>query len=1220
MIDPKIEVSLDPQPKGTCSSGSLSSAQTGSHIDCRDRSVAQTIPVVGTDFSLHYASRETAGSAPANSNLGLFIAPTDLPDMYGKIIKIDATLSVGGRSLTKSYDINAPSLLQSLSPTFEWDGTDSNGNPLNGTQLGEATVTFHMERGPMGQSNVQLYRKIPAYIGRSDQLDRFGLGGWSLSAYHQFDKSTKMLFLGMGARTPIEDPKSTATYVPNAQGVINVPSIDTSEIYQFDENGLHLATYDSLTGAKIYTFSHDSAGLLLSIQDRAGNSTTIQRDGSGRFSGITSPYGRVTTISLDPSGYIASITNPRSETTQFTYHSGSQTGLMATFTNAKGRTKSYSYDSSGYLVSATDFKGNVKDITFYSEINPSNGSHTSRTFFSSPLGRMTIYETSASSMTNTYPDGSREQLTVSPDGYVKDFVDTTGTSYRMEYKADPRFAERFYLTKSTVHIPQTSNTVYNRSYIQSDPGDPLSLESFQTEVEKEGLGLFRKTYTRSTNTLLTTTPSGRTITESFNSLGLTSSLRIGNKAPWRFIYDPRGRISKVKRSTRVSSYKYNARGLVASYTDALGQVTKYTYTLADRLKTITLPNSKVITFHYDRNGNLNWLLPPNEQLYRYTFDKKDLPVTNLEPIVAGATTQWNWSYSADDELTRVIHPDLSLLNYSYDSYGRLSSVSGPNILKTYNYNYRGQIASIQSQNNDLLSFQYIGRYPTKYEWSGSVNGTVGFTWGSHDRIASVSVNGQPVADYQFTPEGEVAVVNNLSVVRSPSTGFITSTKVRSVRAKFTYNSFGESVTELNTLGGVDFLESNYTRDGLGRIIGISRVADGVTTNKTFTFDSIGQLLSETTDGVVTSAFSYDANGNRFTSGGNEVYDEHDRLISNSEWMFTYSRNGFLTKKTHRISEESIDYLYDNLGNLLQVRQENGAVVEYVVDGLDRRIQRKVSNAFTDAFIYQDKLKPIAQLNEDGSVRATFIYGTKYNSPDLIVKNGITYRVIHDHLGSPIFIVDTRNNEVVQKMTFDTWGKVLEDTNPGFQPFGFAGGLYDSTTGLLRFGARDYDPSIGRWLNKDPITFDGGWNLYAYSNNDPVNFIDPDGLRPDDPAFWPAPQGAIEPAPEGVAIGAAAGIVGGAAVMCAGEALGVATASRAITPAADAILKYIGPGGKLIRNKAGDIVLMSKDGLKKVRFDIKRPQPHNNPHSHVEEIINGTWHKSGPIYPKNVPPN
>jgi RHS repeat-associated protein len=69
----------------------------------------------------------------------------------------------------------------------------------------------------------------------------------------------------------------------------------------------------------------------------------------------------------------------------------------------------------------------------------------------------------------------------------------------------------------------------------------------------------------------------------------------------------------------------------------------------------------------------------------------------------------------------------------------------------------------------------------------------------------------------------------------------------------------------------------------------------------------------------------------------------------------------------------------------------------------------------------------------------------------------------------------------------------DDTCPGFQPFGFQGGLYDRDTGLVRFGARDYDPIIGRWLTKDPLGFEAGINFYAFCGNDPVNKIDPFGF-------------------------------------------------------------------------------------------------------------------------------
>jgi RHS repeat-associated protein len=116
-----------------------------------------------------------------------------------------------------------------------------------------------------------------------------------------------------------------------------------------------------------------------------------------------------------------------------------------------------------------------------------------------------------------------------------------------------------------------------------------------------------------------------------------------------------------------------------------------------------------------------------------------------------------------------------------------------------------------------------------------------------------------------------------------------------------------------------------------------------------------------------------------------------------------------------------------------------------------------------------------------------------NVPKYMTTSAGTFRIIHDHLGSPRLVVDTTSGAVVQRMDYDSFGQVLNDTNPGFQPFGFAGGLYDRDTGLVRFGARDYDPSVGRWTNKDPVLFDGGWNVYEYVEGDPVNYYDPDGL-------------------------------------------------------------------------------------------------------------------------------
>ncbi len=202
------------------------------------------------------------------------------------------------------------------------------------------------------------------------------------------------------------------------------------------------------------------------------------------------------------------------------------------------------------------------------------------------------------------------------------------------------------------------------------------------------------------------------------------------------------------------------------------------------------------------------------------------------------------------------------------------------------------------------------------------------------------------------------------------------------------------------------------------------------------------------------------------------------------------------------------YDYDPLGDLRSVDLPDGTRIEYVVDGLHRRVGRRVFDAqgtltSEKYWLYKDQLNPIAELDGQGHVTKRFVCGSRPHVPDYMVtydQSGAetgTYRLVCDHLGSVRLVVDISDGSVVERMRYDAFGNVLEDTNEGFEPFGFAGGLYDASTGLVRFGARDYDPRVGRWTAKDPLGFGGGdSNVYLYAGNDPNNLIDPTGL-----AFW-----------------------------------------------------------------------------------------------------------------------
>jgi len=188
------------------------------------------------------------------------------------------------------------------------------------------------------------------------------------------------------------------------------------------------------------------------------------------------------------------------------------------------------------------------------------------------------------------------------------------------------------------------------------------------------------------------------------------------------------------------------------------------------------------------------------------------------------------------------------------------------------------------------------------------------------------------------------------------------------------------------------------------------------------------------------------------------------------------------------------YNYDVLGNLKTVFEPGVGLIEYVVDGRNRRIGKKVNGILVQGFLYQNSLNPIAELDGSNNLVSRFVYASHTSVPDYIIKRGITYRVIVDHLGSPRLIVNIATGDIAQRMDYDEFGNVTKDTASGFQPFGFAGGIYDHDIGLVRFGARDYDAIVGRWAAKDPLGHSrGDANLYEYANSDPVNDVDPSGL-------------------------------------------------------------------------------------------------------------------------------
>ena len=314
----------------------------------------------------------------------------------------------------------------------------------------------------------------------------------------------------------------------------------------------------------------------------------------------------------------------------------------------------------------------------------------------------------------------------------------------------------------------------------------------------------------------------------------------------------------------------------------------------------------------------------------------------------------------------------------------------------------------------------------------------------------------------------------------------------------------------------------------GRITAKQETVEGVTHLYEYSYDLRGRLIEEKKDGTAVGHWVYDGNGNRLADtarGKTGTYDDQDRMLTYGAASYTYTAHGELRTKVE--GGLTTSYTYDVLGNLTRVELPDGRVIEYLVDGLGRRVGKKVDGVLVKGWLYRSQLQPVAELDGAGNVVARFVYSTRVNVPDYMIKAGSTYRFVHDHLGSVRLVVDAATGVVAQRIDYDAWGRGLSGADPGFQPFGFAGGMSDPDTGLVRFGRRDYDAESGRWTSKDPLRFDGGdTNLFGYLVGDPVNWLDATGRNPI--AVGGAAVGALITGLEiGAALAAAAGLAYGA---------------------------------------------------------------------------------------------
>ncbi len=899
-----------------------------------------------------------------------------------------------------------------------------------------------------------------------------------------------------------------------------------SAVHYFGLDGRHLRTRDPLTGAVLYSFGYDPAGRLLTITDVNGDVTTITRDGSGVAQGIVGPFGQTTSVTFE-NGLLKTASLASGVYTMSYSTDTSTVGLLTDFVDPALHDHAFHYDGTGRLDKDTDPESNYQTLTAAPIVGQTRA--VTRT---SPELRRTVYTNTSQNSGASQRDVTASDLTHSTAATDSSLVITTytnpdGLARQATVSADPLLKLIApYLARATDVLPVSglARSVTGMRYVNPSNFNPPSVtgtwvDSVSVNGKPGSVRSFINTG-GATNTLQLKSPEGRISQVTVDALGRVMAVAAPGVQAVEYMRDTHGRVLTRKQKNRIWSFGYDPSGRLSFVRDTLGRMTQFKYDAADRDTQQILPDGRAVGFRYDLVGNLVSLHPPGTPLHEFTYKKTDFNTRYMPPALVGVdSTASRFEYNKDGQLTRMVRADGADVNLSYNSQkGRLDAITiARGVLNLGYSSTTGQVTSITSPDGVTLTYGYDGPLVTSEQWSGGIPGSQAVTLGRKYNIdfrdSVETLTSASDISYTYDNDGLLKSAGILTCHRRSVDGAIDSSHVSSISGAIECSlDYDPDYGDLSNLRyrhstqGVLFQQS-LARDVLGRITHLSELAFGTSREWRYSYDNAGRLYGvllgvggATPETLAT--YGYYDNGNRSRvvhfSGNVPMsidsahYDLQDRLKDFGTAQVTYTAAGELKTKIAS-GGATTSFAYDELGNITSVRLATGDSVKYVVDGANRRVGRKLNATWTNGWIYENTLRPAAELDANGAIINRYIYGANGLSPSLLIHGGATYRVITDYLGSVRGIVDIATGAVAQSRTYDPWGELMASTGGSFQSLGYAGGLADTATGLVRFGARDYFPAAGRWTARDPLGFRGGSSSLAeYADNDPVDAVDPTG--------------------------------------------------------------------------------------------------------------------------------
>lgn len=825
---------------------------------------------------------------------------------------------------------------------------------------------------------------------------------------------------------------------------------------EYDEAGRVIRQTDANGHVVTLTYTENQT----TTTDANGNVTVYTYDDQYRTTKIEHPNGKVEKMSYDENNNLV-------EDDDYTYTYDAN-GNVLTQTRRDGAVRSYQYNSANRVTQIMEFDETVTSMQY------SDNGDLVEMIYADGSVEIYIYDGLHRVISHTNTNGDTEKFQY--EGAVAtQITDFNGNVYQLSYNAMNQ------LIATTAPDGTITRTMYNAAGVMvgqqaADGGyteyslnkvgnvvrvtDPMGYASdfvydgmynVLSGMDPQG-GILSYTYDGNGNTITKTDSEGNVTSYTYDCMNRLLKTVEATGATTTYAYDLDGNlIETVDANGNTTSAVYDTvLALPLSSTDAMGNVTVYTYDRNGRPLTITYPDGTsliyaydslgrmveftdetgmVSRFTYDGQGNILKLVENGKRVYTYTYDPNGNLQSSTDPMGGKVT----YSYDCMNRCVEMTNQLGAHTRYSYDAAGRIieQEDAAGNVVSVM-YDLNGNTTKVTAANGGetICNYDELGNLISQKDALGNITN---YSYDKLQRLTGITDALNGVTSYTYDAQ------NNLTQV----------TDAMGYDASMVYDAVGNTL-EVRLHNGDT---TTFAYDAMNRVV---KTTDAAGLVKTYTYDTMGRVLEVSDNTGSRIKYAYDDFGRLLSQtdviGRSEVYayDEFSQVIrvigtDKNETAFTYDDLGRLTSVTDA-EGKTTSFAYDAVGNLLKQTGADGKVYTYAYDLLNRVVSA-VDPIKAETKYQYDSESNLTDVTDGNEVTVHYAYDKLNRLTGVTDGNGYTTEYEFDELSRIVGITDPQGgttqyrydaignlvkskdaNGYVTEFEFDTIGNVIAATS------------------------------------------------------------------------------------------------------------------------------------------------------------------------------------------------